>query len=218
MPIRILIAEHEAVYRAGLRVLLDKEPQFSVVGEVENGAGVLKAGRLWETDVLLLDIQLPGPPSSKSIIGTFQNSPRPSVLAIVMKENRWYVQDLLGLGASGCILKESTESKLVQAVKIVADGQCYVDSELADPGAEAPCTREQLVGHGSQGPPSLSSIEQDVGKLLVSGFTHAEIAEQLGLSKDAVVEHRNRIMDALGLRSRAELADYAVAHRLWHTG
>lgn len=211
MPIRILIAEHEAVYRAGLRALLEEEPQFSVVGEAENGAGVLKAGRLWETDVLLLDIQLPGPPSCKAIVGTLQDSPGPSVLAIVMRENRWYVQDLLNLGAHGCILKESTESKLVQAVKIVADGQCYVDSELAGTG-------EQPAGHGSQGPQSLTPIEQDVGKLLVSGFTHAEIGEQLGLSKDAVVEHRNRIMDALGLRSRAELADYAVAHRLWHTG
>ncbi len=211
MPIRILIAEHEAVYRAGLRALLEEEPQFSVVGEVEDGTEVIKAGRLWETDILLLDTQLPGPPSSKAIIGTFQNSPGPSVLAIVMKENRWYVQDLLDLGARGCILKESTESKLVQAVKIVSDGQCYVDSELAGTG-------EQPSGHGSHGPPSLSSIEQDVGKLLVSGATHAEIAEQLGLSKDAVVEHRNRILDALGLRSRAELADYAVAHRLWPTG
>lgn len=217
MPVRILIADREAVYRAGLRALLERDPRIRVVGEAAHGAGVIKAKHLWETDVLLLDSDLPGPPNPRGIVRMLQNTPKTNILVIAMSEDRRCVQDLLRVGARGCILKESTEDELLEAVHLVATGESYVDSEFVGRGMAAPDAVEQALDDGSAPAGPFTSREEDVCKLLVNGATHAEIAEKLGISQSAVEGHRHDIMTKLGIESRADLVHFAVTHGFWKT-
>lgn len=217
MPVRILIADREAVYRAGLRALLERDPRVLVVGEAAHGAGVIKAKHLWETDVLLLDSDLPGPPNPRGIVRMLQYTPKTNILVIAMSEDRWCVQDLLRAGARGCILKESTEDELLKAVHLVAAGEPYVDPEFVGRDMAAPDAVEQALDDGSAQAGPFTSREQEVFELLVNGATHAEIAEKLGISKSAVEGHRHDIMTKLGLESRADLVHFAVTHGLWKT-
>lgn len=213
MTIRILIAEHEAVYRAGLRALLEKSPEFIVVGEAANSAGVIKATRLWETQILLLDIALTGAPGVRGLVRTLGSSAKMGILLLAMFEDRYLIQELLELGARGCILKESTEGDLIQAAHAVASGMCYIDLRLTRQGVHAPCERtsckdgEQLEG--------LTSVEQDLCRFMAIGFTHPELAEKFGISENAVETHWQNIMAKLGLHSRADLVQFATIHGLY---
>lgn len=219
MPVRVLIAVGETVYRAGLRTLLEKDRGILVVGEAEHGAAVIKARRLWETDVLLLGTGLPGHPTPRGIVRMLQGTPRTHILVIAMLEDRWdAAQTLLDLGARGCISKDSNEEVLIGAVRAVAAGERYLDPARTVPrGEEGGSPVGEGGGIESDGHPAtqLTAFEVDLCKLLVSGFTHLEIAERLGLSESGVETHRDEIMAKLGLRSRADLVHFAQAHRLW---
>ncbi len=217
MPVRILIADRETVYRAGLRALLEKDRRVLVVGEAAHGAGVIKAKNLWETDLLLLDAELPGPPNPRGIVRMLQDAPKTNILVIAMAEDRWCVHDLLRAGARGCILKESTEAELLKAVHLVAAGEPYIDPEFVGRDMAAPEDVEHAFDDGSAPASPFTSREEDVCKLLVTGATHAEIAEKLGVSESAVEGHRHDIMTKLGLESRADLVHFAVTHGLWKT-
>ncbi|MBI4557703.1 MAG: response regulator transcription factor [Candidatus Hydrogenedentes bacterium] len=214
MPVRILIAEHETVCRAGLRALLEKVPEFCVVDEAENSASVIKASRLWETQVLLLDTELPGPPSCRELVRTFQRGRKTTVLIITAEDDCDAVRDLLELGAKGCILKRSTESELIRAVEVVANGGRYIDAELSRLGITAACAEKSAPNQSRQLMARLSLAEQNVCRLLVRGLTHAEVAQKLDLSEDAVESHWHSIMNTLALHSRADLLRFAIDHEL----
>ena len=213
MPVRVLIAEHDAVYRAGLHALLEKEPEILIVGEVGDGTSVIKERRLWETEVLLLDAGLPGSPSPKGLIRTLQESPKTHILIIATNESQWFAQECLKAGARGCILKQSIEAELIRAIQVVAADRYYVDHELVGHGVSASYSGELGDNSDEMQTPQLDLSEQDVCRLLVCGFTHSEIAERLDMAQSAVEAHRHAIMTKLGLQSRADLVQFALTHK-----
>lgn len=210
MPVHIFIAEHQAVYRAGVRALLEQSSDFIVVGEADNGAGVINARRLWETDVLVLDTALPGVPTARELVRTFRKSPKTHILIVAMNEDRPGIQDLLSLGARGCVLKESPHSELVQAVQLIAAGQFFIDPELAYNGIGPPAAQKQTMDEVLNQLACLSPPERNVCRLLAHGFTHAEVAEKLGLCESDVEAHHQSMMKKLGFRSRADLLHFAI--------
>ena len=207
-PLSIVLADDHAVVRAGLRLVLDREPDFSVVAEAGNVDAALTAAAEHRPDVLILDLNMPGGPgrTSLSILPELQHrTPSTQVVILTMQDDAAFARTALSAGARGYVLKESADTELVEAVRAVAAGELFLNPRL---GA-------QLAGGDipdDRGP--LSAREWEVLRLIALGHTNTEIAEQLYLSVRTIESHRASIQQKLDLHSRAELVRYALEHGL----
>jgi len=216
MPIRILIADDHAVFRSGLKALLEQEPDLEVAAETGNGLETIQAACREDVDLLLLDVSMPGPPGPKVAETVLQKRPRLPIVVLTMHEDEYYLQELFRIGARGFVLKKSTGTELLRAIRAVWEGQQYVDSALAGRViASYVCPRPpQAAGRADQ----LTPREKEVCTLLAYGHTNAEIAEKLFISERTVETHRNNLMRKLDLKSRAELVRFAIDNGLLKLG
>ena len=215
MPIRVLIVDDHAVLRTGLRSLLEKEEDFAVAGEAGSGVEALRAIDELKIDILLLDISMPGQSGAKVAEEALRKRPSLGVVVLTMHEDEYYLQELLRIGARGYVLKKSTGTALVQALRAAYKGESYIDPALAG------FLVSPYVGRPPPGDPGrvglLTRREQEVCRLVAYGHTNAEVAEKLSISDRTVETHRTNIMGKLGLRSRAELVRFAIDNGLLRT-
>ena len=208
MSIRLLIADDHAVFRSGLRALLEKQDDLEVVAETGNGPDTLAALSAHEVDVLLLDISLPELPGPRVAEAALAAHPLLVIVVLTMHEEPDYLREMFRIGVKGYVLKKSTGTELEHAIRVAYAGNTYIDPALAqhviDPyvGQEEP--RDALPKD------LLSRREQEVCRDLALGFTNAEVAERLFISRRTVETHRNNIMKKLDLNSRAELVRFAL--------
>ncbi|MBP8128013.1 MAG: response regulator transcription factor [Candidatus Hydrogenedentes bacterium] len=212
MRIRLFIADDHAVFRSGLRALLEQEEEFLVVGETGSGVDTLKLLNEKDVDVLLLDISMPGLPGQRVAREALRAHPGLSIVVLTMHEDEYYLQELLRVGVRGYVLKKSTGSELVQAIRAVHRGNVYIDPTLAglvvSPYVGRPASR-------ARDPVTLlTPREKEVCTLLAYGHTNAEVAEKLRISDRTVETHRTNIMAKLELKSRADLVRYAIDNGL----
>lgn len=207
--IRILLADDHAVLRAGIRVLLEMQPDFEVVGDASDGAQALAAVRRLRPDVVLMDIGMPGMDGLAATRQVKEISPCTRVLILTQHENREYVLPALKVGASGYVLKRSEGDELLNAIRTVHAGGTFLDPAVAGVIAEE-------IRHGTGEDPydSLSDREREVLLLLAQGKTHRQIGDALFISAKTVDFHRTNILRKLGLSSRAELTRFAVQRGL----
>jgi two-component system response regulator NreC len=213
MPIRILIADDHAVFRSGLRALLEKENDLEVVGETGDGFETVKAASANEVDVLLLDLSMPGLPGSKVAETVLQQKPRLAIVVLTMHEDEYYLQELFKIGARAFVLKRSSGRELIQAIRTVHRGERYVDPSLAGHVITSLLggrPRDSRTGRLDL----LTSREREVCRLLAYGHTNAGIAEQLSISERTVETHRSNIMAKLDLSTRADLVRFAIDNGL----
>ncbi|MFQ5340878.1 MAG: response regulator [Anaerolineae bacterium] len=211
MPIRILIADDHGVLRAGLRALLNAEPDVEVVGEAADGHEVLRLARALNPDVVLLDISMPGPGGIEVTRQVKQALPDTRVLILTVHEDESLLREAIQAGAAGYIIKRAVESELINAIHAVWRGDVYIHpamtrallQDVAPPHA----TDETLVE-------PLTRRETEVLQLIAQGYTNRQVAETLTISVRTVETHRANLMDKLGLRSRVELVRYAREHNL----
>ncbi len=210
--IRILIADDHGILRAGLRMLIDTQPDMEVVSEATNGRQALQQVREMTLDVVLLDITMPETNGFQALEQILQASPQIRVLVLSMHDDPAYAHTTLAAGASGYVLKQSADTDLLAAIRMVYRGGTFVDSTLA-----GPLVQEILEKNAHRGPIAtgvrrslLSPREREVLALLARGHTYQQIAEQLFVSIKSVETYRGRIGQKLGLRSRAELVRYAL--------
>ena len=213
MPIRILIADDHAVFRSGLKALLEKENDLEVVVETGEGFETIKAVAANEVDILLLDISMPGLPGPKVAEAVLQNKPGLAIVVLTMHEDEYYLQELFKIGARAFVLKRSTGRELIQAIRAVHQGEQYVDPSLAGHVITS------LVGGRPKDNKTgrldlLTPREQEVCRLLAYGHTNAEIAEQLSISGRTVETHRSNVMAKLDLGTRADLVRFAIDNGL----
>lgn len=210
--IRVLIVDDHAIVRAGLRMLINPQPDMEVVGEAADGHEALCQARAANPDVLTLDLTMPGGGGLKTLERLRQACPHTRVLVLSMHEDPSYLRASLAAGASGYVAKSAVDGELLAAIRSVAQGRTFVTMNLGDNGTH------QVLGdqptHTELPPrPSvklLSPREQEVLKLLAQGYTNKEVGTQLCLSVKTIETHRARIVDKLGLRSRADLTRYAL--------
>ncbi len=213
MPIRILIADDHAVFRSGLRALLEKEGDVEVVAETGDGNATVEAVDQHEIDVLILDITMPGMPGTKVAEAVLKKQPDLAIVVLTMHEDEYYVQQLLAMGVRAFVLKKSTGTDLIQAIRAAARKEQYVDPALAGTVIHAYLGRRaKRKGQTKAG--LLTPREQEVCCLLASGHTNAEISEKLAISERTVETHRAHIMSKLDLDSRADLVRFAIDHGL----
>lgn len=131
MPIRILIADDHAVFRSGLRALLEKETDMQIVAEAGDGFATLRALETRQVDVLLLDITMPKLPGPQVVEQALRKWPHLAVVVLTMHEDEYYLQEMFKTGVRGFVLKKSTGTDLLQAIRAAHQGQQYVDTALA---------------------------------------------------------------------------------------
>lgn len=216
MSIRIVIADDHAVFRSGLKALLEKEGDLEVVAETGDGNETLDAITLYDFDVLILDITMPGMAGTKVAEAALKKRPDLGIVVLTMHEDEYYVQQLLALGVRAFVLKKSTGTDLIQAIRAVSRHEQYVDPALAGTVINAYLgRRSRRKGQSKVG--LLTPREQEVCALLANGHTNAEISQKLAISERTVETHRAHIMTKLDLQSRAELVRFAIDHGLMKT-
>jgi two-component system response regulator NreC len=205
-PIRVVLADDHQVVRAGLRVLLDAERRFTVVGEAGDAASTRSRVAEHEPGVLVLDLNLGGESGLDLIPDLCRDHPNTEIVVLTMQENPAFAQAALRAGAAGYVLKDAVGAELMDAISTVAAGGSYLNPQI---GAKI-AALSQSAGQ----PDRLTPREQEVLRLIALGHTNPEIAMSLTLSVRTVESHRAHIQQKTGLTSRAELVAYARDHEL----
>jgi two-component system, NarL family, response regulator NreC len=203
-PVRIVLADDHAVVRSGLRLLLDAEDGLEVVAEAGDVDGARRMVAAHRADVLVLDLNMPGPPSLPAIPDLAAQT---AVVVLTMQNDPAFARQALQGGARGYVLKEAADAELVEAVRAAAAGGTYLNPQLGARMAAAPPE--------PAGPPDdLTEREVDILRLIALGHTNAEIGRQLYLSVRTVESHRAHIQQKTRRTTRAELVRYALEHGL----
>ncbi len=208
MPIRILIADDHGLLRAGIRALLNSEPNMELVGEAQNGDEALRLTTELRPDILLLDINMPGP-NGIEVTRRVKSLLTTRVLILTMHEDAGLLRAAMQAGASGYIIKRAVESELLNAIHVVSEGNLYVHPVMTRALVENlnPTAKSDPVE-------PLTAREIDVLRLLVRGYSNRQIADELKIGVRTVDSHRANLKAKLGLESRVELVRYAMEHNL----
>ena len=207
-PTRVLLADDHHVVRHGLRLLVDSEPDLTVVAEAGDGIEAVRATLENDIDLAILDVSMPrmtGITAARQIIGA---RPDVRVLMLSMHDSEQFLYEALKAGASGYVLKSVADEDLVSAVRATMRGDAFVY-----PGAMGALARDYLdrLKRGERVPdPVLTAREDQVLKLVAEGRTSREIADTLTISLRTVERHRENILAKLGMRDRTQLTRYAI--------
>jgi DNA-binding NarL/FixJ family response regulator len=206
--IRILIADDHAVVRRGLKQILEEYSDITVSGEAGNGREVLEKVQAKPWDVLVLDITMPGRSGLDILKEVRQHCPKLPVLVLSMHAEEQFASRVLKAGAAGYLPKETAPDELVKAIRKVYGGGKYI----------SPTQAEKLVHlfDGTEKPPheTLSDREYEVLRLLASGKTVTQVAEEMKLSVKTISTYRTRILEKMKMKTNAELTHYAIKNRL----
>jgi two-component system, NarL family, response regulator NreC len=202
--IRILIADDHAILRSGLKMLIAAQPDMEVVAEAADGAEALRLAIESRPDVALVDLTMPGPPSSLVIQEIVRRAQPARVLVLTMHDDPAYMQSSMMAGATGYVVKRAADAELLTALRAVHRGRTFVDLTR-----KAGMENSPAASHPGRTTP-LSPRETQVLQLLAQGHTNQEAADMLGVSVKTVETYRSRLGEKLGLRSRASLFRFAV--------
>ncbi|HYZ30230.1 MAG TPA: response regulator transcription factor [Thermoleophilaceae bacterium] len=201
----IVIADDHTVMRSGLKTLLEAEHDLEVVADAGDSEETIRKLKAYKPAVLLLDLQMPHSPSLQLIAALREASPDTKIVVLAMQGSARSVREALRAGAIGYVPKDATYTELLEAVRLAAAEQPFLQQLGAALDAEP----------ADGGPPdNLTEREVEVLRLIALGHTNTEIASQLYLSVRTVESHRAHIQQKLRLSRRAELVRYALDHRL----
>ncbi|MFA1551113.1 response regulator [Actinomadura chokoriensis] len=204
---RILLADDHALVRRGLRLILDAEPDMTVVAEASDGAEALDALAAGGVDLAILDIAMPRMTGLQAAREISRRFPAVRTLILSMYDNEQYLFEALKAGASGYVLKSVADRDLLSAVRSAMRGEPFLY-----PGAVTALIREYLARDRDGDAPDsiLTPREEEVIKLIAEGYSSKRIAETLTISVKTVDRHRANILGKLGMRDRLELTKYAI--------
>jgi DNA-binding NarL/FixJ family response regulator len=202
--ISVLIADDQALVRAGLRAIFESQPEFDVVGEAIDGANAVALAQTRRPDVVLMDVQMPGVDgleATRRIVALELDTPV-AILILTTFDRDEYVHEALRAGASGFLLKDALPEQLVHAVRVVAAGEALI----------APAVTKRLIEHFARAtpraaPPAVQELtprELEVLTLIAQGRSNPEIASSLVLSLETVRTHVKRILHKLRARDRVQ--------------
>lgn len=207
MP-RLLIADDHALFREGLRLLVERSGEFTVCGEASDGAEAVSLALRLKPDLVILDIAMPRMDGLQAARRIRALSDVP-ILFLTVHDSDSYFFQALEEGASGYVLKDSVAADLLAALRVVLAGNVYlspsVTRRLVDEYLRRVARGEELKSYAT-----LTPREREVLNLIAQGLTSREIAERLVVSLNTVQTHRLHLMEKLDLHSRAQLMQYAV--------
>jgi DNA-binding NarL/FixJ family response regulator len=214
VSIRVLLVDDQTLVRTGFQLILESEPDITVVAQAADGQQAVDAVRAHGPDLVLMDIQMPildGLEATRRILD--QPYPKTRVLMLTTFEHDDYIFQALRVGASGFLLKTAPAEELITAVRVVAQGEALLSPSV---------TRRviaEFAAHHPNSPPGLKTLtarELEVLKLVARGLSNAEIATQLVVSETTVKTHVGRVLMKLRLRDRVQAVVLAYEHGLIH--
>ena len=201
-PLRLLVADDQAVVRLGFGALVQAQPDMTLIGSAGNGREAVHLARTARPDVVLMDVRMPVMSGIDATAAMQHLSPRPAVLILTTFDLDEYVYEALHAGASGFLLKDATPDAILDAIRVVGAGEALL--------APAVTRRviSQFAGRARVQPPAalatLSGREREVLTLVARGLSNAEIAEAMHLAGQTVKTHVSAILAKLGLRDRVQ--------------
>jgi DNA-binding NarL/FixJ family response regulator len=207
-PARLLLADDHALVRRGVRLILDAEPDLTVVAEAADGAEAVELLREVEVDLVVLDVAMPRLTGLQAAREISARADPPKILMLSMHDNEQYFFESLRVGASGYVLKSVADRDLVDACRAALRGESFLY-----PGTESALVRDYLerMRRGERLPRAvLTPREDQVVKLIAEGHSTREIARELTISVNTVERHRENVLAKLGMRDRTELTRYAI--------
>lgn len=213
-PIRVLIADDHALFRNGLRKLLEAEEGFEVVGEASDGEMLVEMARQMQTDVVLLDLSMPRQDGMDALRELAAAEIPVRTLLLTASIDKTQIVQALKLGAYGVILKESTTQRLFDSIRCVMAGQYWVGRESVSDLVRALRSVSPTEGNSRSRQFGLTPRELEIVTLVVAGYSNPDIAQRCSISEQTVKHHVSNIFDKLGVSNRLELALFAVNHGL----
>lgn len=209
MLIRVLIADDHSVVRQGLRVWLERSGSIQVIGEAANGRDAVALAERSKPDVVIMDIAMPGLNGIDATRQITRRDPDIKVIILSMHADESYILRALGAGAKGYLLKESTETDVLPAVRSVQEGKPYFTPSIARVLLED-YIRVMKQNNVQDSYELLTEREKEVLQLLAEGKSNKDVAQLLNLSPHTIDSHRTNLMHKLELHNTAELVLYAV--------
>ena len=208
-PALILIADDHTILRAGIRSLLDMEPDFQVVGEVDNGQdAVYQAGQL-KPDLILSDLSMPKTNGTEAIQRIRSRYPDIKILVLTVHKTEEHVHAALKAGADGYVLKDDTSNELISAINNILAGKTYLSPSICNEvvmGYLADPNKEKITSSIDQ----LTTREREVMKLIAEGYKNKDVANYLSISLKTVEKHRSNLMKKLDLHSASSITSFAI--------
>ncbi|MHC4752718.1 MAG: response regulator [Planctomycetota bacterium] len=205
--VRILLADDHKIVAEGLRALL--EPEFELVGIVEDGHALLDKAKQFNPDVIVADITMPSLNGIDAVEQLNKTGSKAKVVFLTMHHDAMYANRAFEAGASGYVLKHSAPDELLTAIREVLKGRTYVTPIIAE---ELMQTYKNGSHKKKKPVRKLTSRQREVLQLLVEGKSAKEVAKSLHISSRTVEFHKYRIMEELGLKTSAELVQFAIKH------
>jgi len=208
--IRVMIVDDHAILRAGLKMLVNAQPDMEVVSEAPDGEKAVQTARETRPDVALLDLTMPRVGGMQALQQLTRNCTETRVLVLTMHDDPAYLRSALAAGASGYLLKRAVDAELLAAVRAVHRGGIFLDPRLANV-----LVQDVLAKRGRKAGPEravniLSDREIQVLSLVARGHTSAQIAKEIFVGVKTVETYRARFAEKLGLRTRSDVIRFAV--------
>ena len=208
-PIRILLADDHTVIRKGLRLLLESQPGFKVIGEAADGRETVAQAEAHQPDVVVLDVAMPTLNGIEAARQISAKLPQTAIVFLSMHSDESYVLKALKSGAKAYLLKDSAEYDLINAIRAVSEGKAFFSPAISKMLMEE-YMRQMQEREVEDSYDLLTTREREVLQLLAEGKTNKEVAQILNLSLYTVETHRGNLMEKLGLHTVPELILYAV--------
>ena len=210
--IRVVLADDQAVVRAGFRVILELAGDIGVVGEAADGPTAVALARRLRPDVVCVDVRMPGGDglaATREILSAAPPEDAPAVLVVTTFDLDEYVFGALEAGASGFVLKDTEPDDLVDAVRRLAGGHGLVDGAVTRRVIAEFARRRPAPGAGPDAAAQLTAREAEIVRLLARGLSNAEIARTLVIETSTVKSHLGRVMSKIGVRDRLQTVVWA---------
>jgi DNA-binding NarL/FixJ family response regulator len=206
---RILIADDHQVVRSGLRMVLEAQPGFEVVGEAANGSEAVATALATRPDVVILDYSMPVRNGVEATREIRTRLPRTEVLIFTMHDSQEVIEDILAAGARGYLLKADANDHLITAVQALGRHEAYISGKLSANFLDTLLDRRKRGKRDV-----LTPREKAVVQLIAEGNTNKTVCAKLGVSLKTIETHRSAAMRKLGLHTTADLVRYAVKNRM----
>ncbi len=207
-PIRVFMADDHPVVLAGLKALVQGDPEIEIVGEARDGGVALREVKELRPDVAILDISMPVLDGARVARALRKDVPDCRVLALTVHEDRAHLRQLLDAGAVGYVLKRSAPAELIRAIHAIVRDGTYLDPAIA--GKVLGRAAENALRGRAGTAVELTDREIDVLRLIATGYSNKEISAQLKLSVKTVETYKARGMEKLDFQSRVEIVRYAI--------
>jgi two-component system response regulator NreC len=206
--LRVLLAEDHETVREGIKLLIEQQENFEVVGEANDGEEAVKMAQELQPDIVVMDVSMPKLNGLKATKRMVQCCPGIKILTLTRHTDDGYLQQLIQAGSSGYVLKQSAPAELINAINAVTSGKSYLDPALTEKVMGGYLRQATALRGASK--VELTDRETEVIRLIAWGYSNKEIAARLQISVKTVEAHKANSMQKLGMKSRIDIVRYAV--------